>query len=52
MLTYGPNGSSRGIASIIFSKPDTAAKAARELNGLLVDGKPMKVRTSNLAYLR
>lgn len=46
MLTYNQNGSSRGIASIIFSKPDTAAKAARELNGLLVDGKPMKVGTS------
>lgn len=46
MLTYGPNGTSRGIASIIFGKPDTAAKAAKELNGLLVDGKPMKVRTA------
>ncbi|ODM15664.1 hypothetical protein SI65_08898 [Aspergillus cristatus] len=43
MLTYGPNGTSRGIASIIFGKPDTAAKAAKELNGLLVDGKPMKI---------
>lgn len=44
MLTYNQNGTSRGIASIIFSKADTAAKAARELNGLLVDGRPMKVR--------
>lgn len=43
MLTYNQNGTSRGIASIVFSKPDTAAKAAKELNGLLVDGKPMKV---------
>lgn len=45
MLTYNQNGTSQGIASIIFSKPETAAKAARELNGLLVDGRPMKVRT-------
>lgn len=45
MLTYNQNGTSQGIASIVFSKPDTAAKAARELNGLLVDGRPMKVRT-------
>lgn len=43
MLTYNQNGSSRGIASIIFAKADTAAKAAKELNGLLVDGRPMKI---------
>lgn len=43
MLTYNQNGTSRGIASIVFSKPDTAGKAAKELNGLLVDGKPMKI---------
>lgn len=43
MLTYNQNGTSRGIASIIFAKADTAAKAAKELNGLLVDGRAMKV---------
>ncbi|KAJ5120312.1 uncharacterized protein N7515_009700 [Penicillium bovifimosum] len=43
MLTYNQNGTSRGIASIIFNKPDTAAKATKELNGLLVDGRPMKI---------
>ncbi|KAF9891823.1 hypothetical protein FE257_003307 [Aspergillus nanangensis] len=43
MLTYNQNGTSRGIASIVFSKPETAAKAAKELNGLLVDGRPMKI---------
>ncbi|KAJ5558816.1 Nucleotide-binding alpha-beta plait [Penicillium sp. DV-2018c] len=43
MLTYNQNGTSRGIASIIFTKPDTAAKATKELNGLLVDGRPMKI---------
>ncbi|KAH8696624.1 hypothetical protein BGW36DRAFT_343585 [Talaromyces proteolyticus] len=42
-VTYNQNGVSRGIASIIFGKPDTAAKAAKELNGTLVDGRPMKV---------
>ncbi|EED13018.1 RNA annealing protein Yra1, putative [Talaromyces stipitatus ATCC 10500] len=42
-VTYNQNGVSRGIASIVFSKPDTAAKAAKELNGTLVDGRPMKV---------
>lgn len=44
MLTYNQNGTSRGIASIVFSNPGTAAKAAKDLNGLLVDGRPMKVR--------
>ncbi|KAJ5629441.1 mRNA export protein mlo3 [Penicillium herquei] len=43
MLTYNQNGTSRGIASIIFAKADTAAKAAKDLNGLLVDGRPMKI---------
>ncbi|KAJ6079103.1 hypothetical protein N7467_008856 [Penicillium canescens] len=43
MLTYNQNGSSRGIATIIFGKADTAAKAAKDLNGLLVDGRPMKI---------
>ena len=43
MLTYNQNGSSRGIAQITFSRPETAAKAAKELNGLLVDQRPMKV---------
>lgn len=43
IVTYNQNGTSRGIASIIFAKADTAAKAAKELNGLLVDGRPMKI---------
>lgn len=44
MLNYNQNGRSLGVANIIFSKPETAAKAAKDLNGLLVDGRPMKVR--------
>jgi THO complex subunit 4 len=46
MLTYNQNGTSRGIATIIFGKADTAAKAAKDLNGLLVDGRPMKVNSN------
>lgn len=43
LLSYGPNGESRGLATIIFARADGAAKAAKELNGLKVDGRPMKV---------
>ncbi|RDW63180.1 uncharacterized protein DSM5745_10291 [Aspergillus mulundensis] len=43
MLTYNQNGTSRGIASIVFRDPGTGSKAANELNGLLVDGRPMKI---------
>ncbi|KIW33584.1 uncharacterized protein PV07_00422 [Cladophialophora immunda] len=42
-LQYNQNGQSRGIADIIFSKPDSAAKAAKDLNGMLVDKRPMKI---------
>ncbi|MCJ1324098.1 hypothetical protein MMC10_000760 [Thelotrema lepadinum] len=42
-LQYGPNGSSRGIATIIFNKPGMANEAFKQLNGLLVDKRPMKV---------
>ncbi|KAM5475013.1 RNA-binding RNA annealing protein [Microsporum audouinii] len=43
MLTYNQNGTSRGIASIIFARPETAIKAAKELNGLLIDKRPIKI---------
>lgn len=43
MLTYGPSGRSRGIATIIFGKPGSAADAASQLNGVKVDNKAMKV---------
>ncbi|EAS28582.3 RNA binding domain-containing protein [Coccidioides immitis RS] len=43
MVTYNQNGTSRGIASITFARPDTAAKAAKELNGLLIDKRPIKI---------
>lgn len=41
-LHYNQNGESRGVADIIFIKPESAAKAAREQNGIKIDGRPMK----------
>ncbi|KAG7006468.1 pyridoxal reductase [Physcia stellaris] len=42
-ITYGPNGVSRGIATIVFHKRDAANEALTKLNGVLVDKRPMKV---------
>jgi THO complex subunit 4 len=42
-LSYGPGGVSRGIATVIFAHADGASKAFQELNGLLIDNKPVKV---------
>ncbi|MCJ1375644.1 hypothetical protein MMC20_006881 [Loxospora ochrophaea] len=42
-ITYGPNGVSRGIATIIFNKVNSASDALTKLNGLLVDKRPMKI---------
>jgi THO complex subunit 4 len=50
-LQYNQSGASRGIADIIFSKPDSAAKAAKDLNGMLVDKRPMKASTALLTPL-
>ncbi|KAK4695169.1 THO complex subunit 4, partial [Lecanoromycetidae sp. Uapishka_2] len=43
MLTYGPNGISRGVATIIFNKPDSAKEALAQLNGLKVDSKAIRI---------
>ncbi|KAF4540467.1 RNA recognition motif containing protein [Lasiodiplodia theobromae] len=43
LLTYGPNGQSRGVATVIFTKPNAAAEAAAAHNGLKVDNRPMRV---------
>ncbi|KAK5118228.1 hypothetical protein LTR85_008208 [Meristemomyces frigidus] len=43
LVSYGPNGRSRGEATIIFSKPDMAAKAQKEYNNVGVDGRPMRI---------
>jgi len=45
-LSYGPNSVSRGIATVTFLKSDGASKAFNTLNGILVDGRPMKVKYS------
>ncbi|KAI9660263.1 MAG: hypothetical protein M1831_003571 [Alyxoria varia] len=43
ILTYGPNGQSRGVCTIVFMKPSSAVEAANQLNGVAVDTKPMKI---------
>lgn len=42
-LTYGPDGRSRGVATVEFNKPEHAATAAEKYNGVEVDKRPMKV---------
>jgi len=42
-LSYGPGGVSRGIATIMFARSDSATKAVNTCNGIPVDGKPIKV---------
>ena len=44
LLTYGPEGRSRGIAQITFSSPTSGNQAAKQLDGVKVDNRPMKVR--------
>ena len=46
LLTYGPNGRSRGTATIIFRNGDAGQKAVKQLDGVKVDSKPMKVMHS------
>ncbi|KAI4131033.1 MAG: hypothetical protein LQ338_001446 [Usnochroma carphineum] len=43
ILSYGPSGKMNGTVTIIFSKPDSAAKALKTLNGVQVDKRPMKI---------
>jgi THO complex subunit 4 len=50
-IRYNQNGSSRGIADISFFKAEAATKAAKELNGMLVDKRPMKA-TLYLIYFQ
>ena len=49
VVTYDQHGKSRGIAQVIFSKADSAPKAAK-VNGSLVDGHPMKVSQSGVPF--
>ncbi|KAI5795064.1 hypothetical protein EDC01DRAFT_705679 [Geopyxis carbonaria] len=43
VLTYGPDGRSRGVATVEFKKSEDAAIAAQKYNGVEVDKRPMKV---------
>lgn len=43
LLTYGSNGRSRGVATIIFRTGDAGQKAVKQLDGVKVDGRPMRV---------
>ena len=43
IITYGPDGRSRGVAAVEFAKPDHAATAAQKYNGVEVDKRRMKV---------
>ena len=43
LLTYGPTGKSRGVATIIFADPAAGAKAASQLDGVKVDQRAMRV---------
>lgn len=47
-MNYNKNGRSVGVATIVFSQPHSAAKAAKELDSIKVDGKPMKVSINQL----
>lgn len=42
-LAYGPNGKSRGAATVEFRKPEHAALAVEQFNGVEVDSRPMTV---------
>jgi len=42
-LTYGPNSKSKGIATIYFVSSDGASLAMKEMNGILIDKRPIKV---------
>ena len=48
MLTYGPQGRSRGIATIIFANPTFGPKAAKMLDGVQVDSRTMRVCEARL----
>jgi len=43
LLNYNKNGRSVGVATIIFSQAQSAAEAAKKLDSVKVDGKPMRI---------
>jgi THO complex subunit 4 len=43
LLQYGQNGKSLGSATVIFNKADQANKASTALQGVKIDGRPIRV---------
>lgn len=43
LLQYDAQGRSVGSATVIFQKHDQAAKATSHLNGVKIDGRPVRV---------
>lgn len=43
MITYGPDGRSRGIATVIFADPTASTRAAKLLDNIKIDGRMIKV---------
>ncbi|KAK3678113.1 RNA-binding RNA annealing protein [Recurvomyces mirabilis] len=43
LLAYGPNGRSRGDATVIFTTYNRAAEAVKAYNGIKVDNRPMRI---------
>lgn len=43
LLNYNKTGRSVGVATIIFQKATSAAEAAKQYDGVKVDGRPMKI---------
>ncbi|KAF9994223.1 hypothetical protein BGZ79_001023 [Entomortierella chlamydospora] len=42
-VKYDPSGRSTGVATILFKDPADAAAAIKKLNGITLDGQPMKI---------
>ncbi|KAH8597886.1 putative mRNA export protein mlo3 [Bisporella sp. PMI_857] len=42
-IAYGPNGVSRGVATVTFADSQAATQAVSKVNGVLVDGKALKI---------
>ncbi|KAF9346394.1 hypothetical protein BGX26_002111 [Mortierella sp. AD094] len=42
-VKYDPSGRSTGVATILFKDPADAATAIKKLNGITLDGQPMKI---------
>jgi THO complex subunit 4 len=49
-LAFGPDGRSRGEATVIFSDSTKAAEALEKFNGVKVDNRPMRVRKIGIPY--